>query len=212
MVSCSLPCTGVVFPARPLQDCCWLCVCCTTNRVSLLLLKLLIDSSVCKIIIVFSPTDRTTFWAIVLAGVAVAVVLIASYLIFKFRFSNNSVIWWTRDDLKVGHSPQGDHKKTWLLWVIFKGIVHPQAIQDVDEFVNQNRFGEIQHYITCSPVDPLQWMGAVRMRVQAADRNITIIQSIYSSFFNPSIKSFCVFKSFNSKLSLLAKIQYILKG
>ncbi len=27
----------------------------------------------------------------------------------------------------------------------------------------------------CSPMDPLQWMGAVRMRVQTADKNITII-------------------------------------
>ncbi len=25
-------------------------------------------------------------------------------------------------------------------------------------------------YITCSPVDPLQWMGAVRMSVQIADK------------------------------------------
>ncbi len=31
------------------------------------------------------------------------------------------------------------------------------------------------HYTTCSPLDPLQWMGAVRMRVQRADKNITII-------------------------------------
>ncbi len=37
------------------------------------------------------------------------------------------------------------------------------------------RFGEIQHSITCSLMDPLQWMGAVRMRVQTADKNITII-------------------------------------
>ncbi len=39
----------------------------------------------------------------------------------------------------------------------------------------QNRFGEIYHYITCSSMDPLQWMGAVRMRVQTDDKNITII-------------------------------------
>ncbi len=32
----------------------------------------------------------------------------------------------------------------------------------VDEFVS-SWFGETWHYITCSPVDPLQWMGAVRM-------------------------------------------------
>ncbi len=28
-------------------------------------------------------------------------------------------------------------------------------------------------------MDPLQWMGAVRMRVQTADKNITIIQVIH---------------------------------
>ncbi len=49
----------------------------------------------------------------------------------------------------------------------------PQAIQDVDVFflLHLNRFGEIKHYITCSPMDPLQWMGAVRMRVQTAEKN-----------------------------------------
>ncbi len=34
-----------------------------------------------------------------------------------------------------------------------------------------------QIWITCSPMDPLQWMGAVRMRVQTADKNITIIHT-----------------------------------
>ncbi len=33
------------------------------------------------------------------------------------------------------------------------------------------------HSIICSPVDALQWMGAVRMRVQTADKNITIIHT-----------------------------------
>ncbi len=39
--------------------------------------------------------------------------------------------------------------------------------------------GEILHYwyITCSPMDPLQWMGAVRMRGQTDDKNITIIHT-----------------------------------
>ncbi len=37
------------------------------------------------------------------------------------------------------------------------------------------RFGEMLHFITCSAMDALQWMGAVRMRVQTADKNITII-------------------------------------
>ncbi len=49
-----------------------------------------------------------------------------------------------------------------------------QAIQDVDEFLyTQNRFWEMYYYITCSPMDSLQWMGAIRMRVQTADKNIT---------------------------------------
>ncbi len=68
----------------------------------------------------------------------------------------------------------------------FKRIVHPkmricwklthlQAIQDVDKFfLHWNRFGEILHYFTCSP------MGATRMRVQMADKNSAIIhKNIY---------------------------------
>ncbi len=39
-------------------------------------------------------------------------------------------------------------------------------------FIPQNLFLEMKH---CSPVDPRQWMGAVRMRFQTADKNITII-------------------------------------
>ncbi len=51
---------------------------------------------------------------------------------------------------------------------------HPQAIQDLDEFILfGNRFGEIA--ITCSPMDPLQWMGAIRIKVLSADKNIKII-------------------------------------
>ncbi len=46
-------------------------------------------------------------------------------------------------------------------------------------FLQQDRFGEIYHHISCSPVDPLQWMGAVRMRVQTADKNITIIHMTF---------------------------------
>ncbi len=30
-------------------------------------------------------------------------------------------------------------------------------------------------------MDPLQWMGAVRMRVQTADKNITIIHTVFTS-------------------------------
>ncbi len=56
----------------------------------------------------------------------------------------------------------------------FKGIVQicwtftqPQAIQD--EFVSSS-----EQIWRNWPMDPLQWMGAVRMRVQTADKNITI--------------------------------------
>ncbi len=67
----------------------------------------------------------------------------------------------------------------------FKGIVENllklyslQAIQDVMSlFVHHNRFGEIKHYINCSLMDPLQWMGAVRMGVQTYNKNITIIHT-----------------------------------
>ncbi len=48
---------------------------------------------------------------------------------------------------------------------------HPQAVQNVE--FHQKRFGEISHCITCTPVDPLQWMGAVRMRDLTAGKNIT---------------------------------------
>ncbi len=69
----------------------------------------------------------------------------------------------------------------------FKGIVHPtfwncrkcaypQAMHYEDEFVSSSEQIWRNVYITCSPMDPLQWMGAVRMRVQTADKNITIIQ------------------------------------
>ncbi len=44
-------------------------------------------------------------------------------------------------------------------------------------FFHWNRFGGIQHWSSCSAMDPLQWMGAVRMRVQTADKNITIIHT-----------------------------------
>ncbi len=56
-------------------------------------------------------------------------------------------------------------------------FIHSQTIQDVDDFASSSEqiWKKMMNYITCSPVDPLQWMGAVRMRVQTADNNITII-------------------------------------
>ncbi|XP_026116716.1 cell adhesion molecule 3-like isoform X6 [Carassius auratus] len=43
-------------------------------------------------VFILKSTERTTFWAIVLTGVVVAVALIIAYLIFKFKFSKNSLI------------------------------------------------------------------------------------------------------------------------
>ncbi len=44
-------------------------------------------------------------------------------------------------------------------------------------FLHQNRFGEMYRDITPSLMDPLHWMGAVRIRVQTADKNITVIHT-----------------------------------
>ncbi len=52
------------------------------------------------------------------------------------------------------------------------GKRNPQAIKNVDEFVTSSDLEKFS-----SSVDPLQWMGAVRMRVQTADKNITIIHT-----------------------------------
>ncbi len=53
--------------------------------------------------------------------------------------------------------------------------MHPQAMQDIDEFVSSSeqiwRNVALHHLL----MDPLQWMGAVRMRVQTADKDITMI-------------------------------------
>ncbi len=52
-------------------------------------------------------------------------------------------------------------------------LTHPQTIQNVDEFVSYSEqvWREIKHYINYSP-DPMQWMGAVRTRVQTTDRKL----------------------------------------
>ncbi len=47
-----------------------------------------------------------------------------------------------------------------------------QAMQDVDEFVSSS---DLEKSSITSLA--LQWMGAVRMRVQTADKNITIIHT-----------------------------------
>ncbi len=65
------------------------------------------------------------------------------------------------------------HPKMKICWK----ITHPQAIQDVDEFVSSSDLEKCSipslahQWILC------MWMGAVRMRVQTADKNITIIHT-----------------------------------
>ncbi len=49
-------------------------------------------------------------------------------------------------------------------YLLYEKIIHPQVIKNVDEFVPS-----FVHYITCSQVDPLQRMGAVKIRDQTAD-------------------------------------------
>ncbi len=61
--------------------------------------------------------------------------------------------------------------------------IHSQAIQDVDEFVSsldQIQRNVVLHHL--SPVDALEWMGAVRLRVQTADKNTTIIHTVQYVF------------------------------
>ncbi len=67
---------------------------------------------------------------------------------------------------------------TVISWYTNQGIVlrkitigwicaHSQSIWDVAEFVSSSDLEKCS--IACSPKDPLQWMGAVKMRVQTAD-------------------------------------------
>ncbi len=54
-----------------------------------------------------------------------------------------------------------------ILWK----CINLQAIQDVDEFVFFIRTDTEKFNITLfAPMEPLQWMGAVRIRVQTADK------------------------------------------
>ncbi len=84
---------------------------------------------------------------------------------FGVCFSHKVIIWL---------------QKTWnkhmdYFYETFKGIGHPKlkmysSIRDEDcLFLHQ--------IWRNSPVDALQWMGAVRMRIQTADKNITIIHT-----------------------------------
>ncbi len=55
-------------------------------------------------------------------------------------------------------------------------------------------------------MDPLQWMGAVRMRVQKADKNITIFHTIpvigYHCYYHEAKSCLFIINKFNIKMFL----------
>ncbi len=100
-----------------------------------------------------------------------------SWLVFLFIFSTlrPETLCKRKHKLHI-------HKSVYILKALVchledKGIVwpkmsicwHPHAHRRCRWVCFFIRFGEI------SPMDPLQWMGAVRMRAQTADKNIRII-------------------------------------
>ncbi len=95
--------------------------------------------------------------------------------LFKRRIAQfmNRVLLWQMLLLHLPVLKGTDHPKMKLWWKCPTSLGHPRGCL----FLHGNRFGEIQHYITCSPMDPLQWMGAVRMRVQTADTNHLLLSS-----------------------------------
>ncbi len=70
-----------------------------------------------------------------------------------------------------------DYYKTYLQKTNLWKLTHPQAIQDADEFVSSSEQILINSALHHSAKDHLQWMGAVRRRVQTAGKNITIIHT-----------------------------------
>ncbi len=58
------------------------------------------------------------------------------------------------------------HPKMEISWT----FTHPQAIQDVDEFDSSS---DLEKFNIALLAHQWMWMGAVRMRVQTADKNIT---------------------------------------
>ncbi len=56
-----------------------------------------------------------------------------------------------------------------------------QAIQNVDDFI---------HYIICSVMDPLQWMGAVRMRADKKNNNNPQVITLVHQFMYCEVKSY----------------------
>ncbi len=85
------------------------------------------------------------------------------YICFMFPF-----LWPAScsDSFWISHSNHQFHLNSFSINLSF---------QEVDKL--WSRFREMKYYIPCTLMDPLQWMGAVRMRVQAADKSMTIIHN-----------------------------------
>ncbi len=94
---------------------------------------------------------------------------------FHHHFSQCLLISWCFGDLVNVWSQ--------FFWV-YTGVVHhiEEIVHSRWKFVHP-RCRWVCFFIRtnlekcCSAMDPLQWMGAVRMRVQTADKNITIIHT-----------------------------------
>ncbi len=95
----------------------------------------------------------------------------------------------------------------------FKWVVHPKIFFFEPSgharcrwvcFFIETDLVKFSIYIICSPMDPLQWMGAVRMR---ADKNITKIHTTLVHQLTSCEAKSLPLRRFNFKPSLLAKIQ-----
>ncbi len=108
-----------------------------------------------------------------------------------FSVSFNQLGWWFSECMKSVllslHRCSASHwRNSSLKMKICSSSGHPRC-RWVCFFIRTNLEK------CCSAMDPLQWMGAVRMRVQTADKNITIIHTtpVYQLIFY-YVKS-CVF-------------------
>ncbi len=85
------------------------------------------------------------------------------------------LLWWSRW-CRLNKEIMLVEEIVWPKNVNVLSVYRSQTIQCVDEFVSLWkliwRYVALRQLLT---IDPLQWMGAVRMRTQTADKNITII-------------------------------------
>ncbi len=116
--------------------------------------------------------------------------------------------------LRDGYTEPGEdpisHLKEMLHIQINSWKLHHQDIQDVDEFVSS--WEQIwRNSITCSLRKSLQWMGAIRMRVQTSDKNITVIHTTpVHQLTSCEVKSCMFVKKYIYQGSLTLNITYLL--